>query len=74
YDNLVAEPRPVLERLLGFCGLSWDEACLDPAPRAAAVKTASVWQVREPLYRRSSGRSRHYSRELAALAAYLAEP
>jgi len=45
-----------------------------PAPRGAAVKTASVWQVREPLYRSSSGRSRHYRRELAALAAYLARP
>jgi tetratricopeptide (TPR) repeat protein len=74
YDNLVADPRPVLERLLSFCGLPWDEACLAPAPRGTAVKTASVWQVREPLYRRSSGRSRHYRHELAALAAYLAEP
>lgn len=74
YDNLVSDPRPAVERLLRFCGLAWDEACLAPAPRGAAVKTASVWQVREPLYRRSSGRSRHYRRELEALAAYLAGP
>ena len=74
YDNLVADPRPAIERLLRFCGLPWDEACLAPAPRGAAVKTASVWQVREPLHARSSGRSRHYRRELEALAAYLAEP
>jgi hypothetical protein len=38
------------------------------------VKSASVWQVREPLYQRSSGRARHYARELAPLAAYLAQP
>jgi sulfotransferase family protein/tetratricopeptide repeat protein len=74
YDSLVADPRPAVERLLHFCGLPWDEACLAPAPPGVAVKTASVWQVREPLYRRSSGRSRHYRGELAALAAYLAEP
>ena len=74
YDNLVADPRPAVERLLRFCGLPWDEACLTPAPAGVAVKTASVWQVREPIHRRSSGRSRHYRRELAALAAYLAEP
>lgn len=74
YDNLVSDPRPAVERLLRFCGLPWDEACLAPAPSGAAVKTASVWQVREPLYRRSSGRSRHYRRELEALAAYLAGP
>jgi hypothetical protein len=34
------------------------------------VKTASVWQVREALYQRSSGRARHYAPELAA---YLAD-
>jgi hypothetical protein len=74
YDNLVSDPRPAIERLLRFCGLPWDEACLAPRPRGGAVRTASVWQVREPIYRSSSGRSRHYRRELAALAAYLAEP
>lgn len=74
YDNLVADPRPAVDRLLRFCGLPWDETCLAPAPRGAAVKTASVWQVREPIYRSSSGRARHYRRELAELAAYLAQP
>jgi tetratricopeptide (TPR) repeat protein len=74
YDELVADPRPSVERLLAFCGLPWEEACLAPAPAGGAVKTASVWQVREPLYRHSSGRSRHYRAELRALAGYLAEP
>jgi hypothetical protein len=72
YDALVHQPRPALERLLAFCDLHWEEACLTPASRGAAVKTASVWQVREPLYRRSSGRSLHYRRELEPLAAWLA--
>jgi len=35
------------------------------------VKTASVWQVREPLYQRSSGRWRHYARQLEPVRAYL---
>lgn len=73
YDSLVSDPRPVVEHLLAYCSLGWDEACLTPGPRGA-VRTASVWQVREPLYRRSSGRSRHYQRELAPLAAYLSQP
>jgi len=38
-----------------------------------AVKTASVWQVREPLYLRSSGRWRNYARHLAPLREYLGE-
>ena len=71
YDNLVSDPRPVIERLLRYCGLTWDEACLAPAPRGAPVKTASVWQVREGLYRHASGRARHYASELEPLAAEL---
>lgn len=74
YDNLVRDPRPAAHRLLTFCGLDWDEGCLDFSRRAGSVKTASVWQVREVLYQRSSGRARHYARELAALAASLADP
>jgi hypothetical protein len=74
YDALVHQPQPALERLLAFCDLPWEEGCLTPSGRGAAVKTASVWQVREPLYRRSSGRSLHYRRELEPLAAWLAEP
>jgi tetratricopeptide (TPR) repeat protein len=73
YDSLVREPRPAAQRLVAFCGLDWDEACLDPGHGAGAVKTASVWQVRGGLYQRSSGRSRHYARELAPLAAYFAD-
>jgi tetratricopeptide (TPR) repeat protein len=71
YDTLVSDPRPAVERLLAFCELGFEPACLTPGMRGGAVKTASVWQVREPLYRRSSGRARHYRRELAPLAAYL---
>ena len=38
-----------------------------------AIKTASVWQVREPLYQSSSGRARHYATQLAALRDSLAD-
>ena len=74
YDALVSDPQPAARRLLEFCGLPWDEAVLNFAGRAGSVRTASVWQVREPLYRHASGRARHYARELAALADYLDEP
>jgi len=70
YDALVEDPEPALQRLLHFLGLEWDERCLS-VPPGLAVKTASVWQVREPLYRRSSGRARHYERQLGPLSQYL---
>jgi len=71
YDALVREPRPTIERLLEFCGLEWQEACLSFEQASRAVKTASVWQVRERLYQRSSGRWRNYAAQLATLRAYL---
>lgn len=69
YDRLVVEPRPVLEDLLQRLGLGWEEAVLDFRAAGTGVRTASVWQVREPLYRRSSGRWRNYRRRLAAVRA-----
>jgi tetratricopeptide (TPR) repeat protein len=74
YEPLVSDPRSAAERLLGFCGLGWDEACLLPMPAGSGVKTASVWQVREAIHQRARGRARHYAGELRELAAYLAAP
>jgi tetratricopeptide (TPR) repeat protein len=71
YDAFVREPRPVVEELLGFCGLDWCDGCLSFHERENAVKTASVWQVRQPLYQHASGRSRVFARQLAPLAEYL---
>jgi tetratricopeptide (TPR) repeat protein len=71
YDALVQDPRPAMEQLMAFCGLEWEEACLSFEQAARAVKTASVWQVRERLYRRSSGRWRNYAAHLTSLQAQL---
>jgi tetratricopeptide (TPR) repeat protein len=73
YDALVADPEPVLRDLLEFLGLDWEESCLDFHRAERAVRTASVWQVREPLYRRSSGRWRNYARQLEPARAMLGE-
>jgi tetratricopeptide (TPR) repeat protein len=64
YDAFVREPRPRVEALLASLGLDWNEECLAFHRRTNAVKTASVWQVREPLYQRASGRWRNYAAEL----------
>lgn len=71
YDALVREPRPVVEGLLAFLGLPWDDGCLEVPATGRSIKTASVWQVREPVHQRSSGRAQHYSQELAELRSYL---
>ena len=71
YESLVEQPATAVHRLLEYCGLEWDERCLQPTLAADPVKTASVWQVREPLHGRSRGRSRRYAAQMSALASYL---
>jgi hypothetical protein len=71
YDRLVVEPRPVIEALLAHCGLPWNDACLTFHATPTVVRTPSAWQVREPLYTRSSGRWRRYERHLGPLRAAL---
>ena len=73
YDAFVRAPREALTPLLTFCGLEWDDRLLSFHAAESSVKTASVWQVRQPLYQRSSGRWRHYATSLAELRAYLAD-
>jgi tetratricopeptide (TPR) repeat protein len=71
YDRAVRDPRPNIDRLLQFCGLEWQEACLSAHVAENAVRTASAWQVRQPLHCRSSGRWRHYEAHLREVMARL---
>jgi tetratricopeptide (TPR) repeat protein len=67
YESLVADLEGESRRLIEFLGLSWEPACRDFHRTSRVVQTASSWQVRQPLYRRSVGRWRHYERYLAPL-------
>lgn len=73
YDEFVREPRATAQALIAALGLEWDEECLAFHRRRNAVKTASVWQVREPLYTTSSGRWKNYAAHLEAVRDYLAK-
>ena len=67
YDRLVYSPEPEVRQLLHFLGLEWDDRCLRFQETAGLVKTASVWQVRDELHTRSSGRRRNYSQFVQAI-------
>jgi tetratricopeptide (TPR) repeat protein len=67
YELLAAEPEPQIRRLLEFCGLAWDPACLAPERSMRRVSTASLWQVRQPISRASVGRWRRYATCLGPL-------
>lgn len=71
YDALIKEPQLQMQRLCLFLGLEWSGQVPLVAARSAPIRTASTWQVREPLYSTSSGRARHYADELTELRAYL---
>lgn len=67
YEAIVADQEGETRRLLDFCGLDFDPACLAFHENAAPVATASSVQVRQPLYASSVGRWRRYGAGLDPL-------
>jgi hypothetical protein len=56
YEALIADPRAQVGRLLAALGEPWNERCLAFHDLRNTVRTASVWQVRQPIYSSSLGR------------------
>jgi tetratricopeptide (TPR) repeat protein len=50
YEAIVADPEPWSRALVDFCGLEWNDACLRPEANPRAIRTASLWQARQPIY------------------------
>jgi hypothetical protein len=71
YEETVADLEGVARRLVAWCGLEWDPACLAFHENKRPVRTASVTQVRQPIYTRSVQRWRNYAEALAPLLAAL---
>lgn len=69
YEDTVADLEGVARRLLAACGLEWDPACLEYHRTRRNVRTASVTQVRQPIYRQSVARWKNYENALAELFA-----
>jgi tetratricopeptide (TPR) repeat protein len=67
YEHLVADQLGETRRLLAYCGLEWEDACLDFHLNPAASTTASAHQVRRPIYRSSVAEWRNYAAQLAGL-------
>jgi len=73
YEDLVDNPEAVARRLVAACGLDWEPACLDFHQTTRPVATASLAQVRQPIYKNSVARWRNYEHELGDLFSALAE-
>lgn len=67
YEDIVADMEGQAKRLINYVGLPWDEACLDFHKNERSIRTASVTQVRQPIYKSSVERWRHYEAYLGPL-------
>ena len=67
YEALVADQEKMTRQILEFCGLPWNEQCLRFHDSRRAVTTASYNQVRQPIYRKSMQRWKHYEQYLEPL-------
>jgi hypothetical protein len=72
YERLVTDTEHEVRRLLEFCELPWEDACLKFHENPRAVRTASSEQVRNPVYSSVMHRWRDYEPHLGPLIEVLA--
>jgi tetratricopeptide (TPR) repeat protein len=73
YEDIVADMETQARRLIDFCGLEWNDACLAFHKTKRNIRTASVTQVRQPIYSSSVERWRNYERFLGPLLTALGD-
>jgi len=67
YEELVMDQETISRQLIDYLGLEWDEKCLDFHNNKRDVRTSSNIQVRQPMYKNSMNRWKHYERQLQPL-------
>ncbi len=73
YEDLIADQEARSRELITFCGLEWDEACLKFYNEKRDVRTASNWQVRQPIYSGAVQRWKNYESYLVPLMKLFAD-
>jgi hypothetical protein len=67
YEDVIQDVEGQARRLIDYCGLEWDNACIAFHENKRVVRTASVAQVRKPVYKSSVERWRRYEKHLGPL-------
>jgi len=67
YEDTVADQEAQARKLIAYCGLEWNDACINFHKTERSIRTASVTQVRQPIYNTSVERWRHYEKFLGPL-------
>ena len=73
YERVLADQELQTRKLLDFCGLEFEDSCLEFHKTDRTIRTASAWQVRQPLYGSAIGRWQNYDAHLAELIAALSD-
>jgi len=73
YEDLVADLEGQTRRILDFCGLDWNPACLEFHKSERTVLTISVGQVHKPIYASSVGKWKQYADLLEPFRAEMGE-
>jgi len=73
YEDIVSNPEVETRKIIAHTGLEWSDECLDFHTSKTAVRTASMAQVREPVYTSSIGKWQPYASQLAPVATALAD-
>jgi tetratricopeptide (TPR) repeat protein len=73
HEDLVDDLEGNVRRLLDYCGLEFEPACIEFHKTERSVRTASSEQVRQPLYREGLDQWRHYEPWLGALRTALGD-
>jgi hypothetical protein len=73
HEDVVDDLETEVRRILDFCGLPFEEACLEFHKTERSIKTPSSEQVRQPIYRTGLDYWRNYERWLDPLKSALSE-
>jgi len=73
YEELVEDPETHARRMIEACGLEWDESVLEFFRRKSIVRTASIMQSRQPIYKTSKQRWTNYAQHLQPLVSGIAD-
>jgi tetratricopeptide (TPR) repeat protein len=74
YEDVVADLDTQVRRILDYCGLPFEQACIDFHTNKRAVRTPSSEQVRQPIYQSGLEQWRNYESHLGPLKRALSNP
>lgn len=73
YEDVVNDQEAQSRRIVEFCGLPWDDACLAFHRSGRLTRTASLDQVKQPIYRSSMQRWKRYEPRIQPLIQALSD-